>query len=298
MSEFMDNLLQKVCKSLYQGLYWCTENIFNNIQNVMDVEISNSRDVILQSPQQWNDDAFMFVRNIAQNAAIPIAGCIITFVFCWQVVSMVQESNQMHNIKPETMLLLMIKLIICLWVCSKSFEIVNGLFDLGKWVSEHIPFFSMGSSGILSFQDVLSKELDEYGFGVVMQMLVNLLSTLIALGLIYALSIAIYIRTNIWYLELLIYASAAPIPFSTFINKEWGQVGNNYLRKILSMAFEGFFMLIAFGLYNVLVSKVINNSHAPDQYLMSMVTTCGCGIGLLIILNKAGNISASVFNAH
>lgn len=298
MSEFIDNLLLKIWKSLYQGLYWCTEKLFNNIQNVMDTGISNSRDVILQSPQQWNSDAFSFVRSIAQNAAIPIAGCILTFVFCWQVVSMVQESNQFHNIKPETMLLLMIKLAICLLVCSKSFEIVNGLFDLGKWTSEHIPFFGMGSSGTLSFQDVLSKELDDYDFGVVMQMLVNLLSTLIALGLIYALSIAIYIRTNIWYLELLIYASAAPMPFATFMNKEWGQVGTNYLRKILSMAFEGFFMLIAFGLYNVLVSKVINNSHAPDQYLMSMVTTCGCGIGLLMILNKAGNISASIFNAH
>lgn len=298
MSEFIDNLLQKIFKSLYQGLYWCAEKLFNNIQNVMDTGIANSRDVIMQSPQQWNGDAVSFVRSIAQNAVIPIAGCIITFVFCWQIISMVQESNQMHNIKPETMMLLMMKLGICLFICSKSFEIVNGLFSLGKWASEHIPFFSLGSTGTFSFQDVLDKNLDDYDFGVVMQMLVNLLLTLIALGLIYALSIAIYIRTNIWYLELLIYASAAPIPFSTFINKEWGQVGTNYLRKILAMTFEGFFMLIAFGLYNVLVSKVINSSHAPDQYLMSMVTTCGCGIGLFMILNKAGNISASIFNAH
>lgn len=298
MSEFIDNLLLKVFKSLYQGLYWCTEKIFNNIQNVMDMGISNSRDVITQAPQQWNGDAFSFVRTIAHNAAIPIAGCIITFVFCWQVVSMVQESNQLHNIKPETMLLLMIKLILCLVVCSKSFEIVNGMFTLGKWASEKIPFFNLGNSSSLAFQDVLTENPDEYNFGIVMQMLVNLLLTFISLGLIYALSIAIYIRTNIWYLELLIYASAAPMPFSTFMNKEWGQVGTNYLRKILSMAFEGFFMLVAFGLYNAFVSKVMNNSHAPDQYLMSMVSTCGCGIGLFMILNKAGSISASVFNAH
>lgn len=297
-SEFIDNLLQKVWKSLYQGLYWCSEKLFNNMQSVMDTGISNSRDVITQNPQQWNSVAFAFIKGAAENAAIPIAGCIITFIFAWQVISMVQESNQMHNIKPEVMLILMLKLGICLLVCSKSFDIVNGLFDLGNWASRHIPAFGLGESGSISFQDVLSAELDEYSFTVVMQMLVNLFLTLIALGLIYALSVAIYIRVNMWYLELLVYASAAPIPFATFINKEWGQVGTNYLRKILAMAFEGFFMLVAFGLYNAFVYKVINNSHAPDQYLMSMITTCGCGIGLIMILNKAGNISSSIFNAH
>mgnify|MGYP006968282516 CR=1 FL=1 len=298
MSEFIDNLLQTINKSLYQGIYWCTEQLFNSIQNVMDIGISNSREVIMQSPQQWNSDAFSFIRNITQNAAIPIAGCILTFVFCWQVINMVQESNQMHNIKPETMLLLLIKLIICLLVCSKSFEIVNGLFNIGKWATEHVPFFGLESTGEMAFQNVLSAELDDYNFKVVMQMLVNLFLTFIALILIYVLSITVYIRANIWYLELLIYASAAPMPFATFMNKEWGQVGTNYLRKMLAMAFEGFFMLIAFGLYNVFVAKVISNNHAPDQYLMSMITTCGCGIGLVMILNKAGTISASIFNAH
>lgn len=297
-SEFIDNLLQKVWKSLYQGLYWCSEKLFNNMQSVLDTGISNSRNTLSQTPQQWNSVAFAFIKGAVENAAIPIAGCIITFIFAWQVITMVQESNQMHNIKPETMLILMLKLGICLLVCSKSFDIVNGLFDLGLWASKNIPDFGLGESGATSFQDVLSAELEEYSFTVVMQMLVNLFLTLIALGLIYALSVAIYIRVNMWYLELLVYASAAPIPFATFINKEWGQVGTNYLRKILAMAFEGFFMLVAFGLYSAFVTKVVNSSHAPDQYLMSMITTCGCGIGLIMMLNKAGNISSSIFNAH
>lgn len=297
-SEFIDNLMQKVWKSMYQGLYWCSERLFNNMQSVLDTGISNSRNTITQTPQQWNTVAFTFIKGVAENAAIPIAGCIITFIFAWQVITMVQESNQMHNIKPETMLILMLKLGICLLVCSKSFDIVNGLFDIGNWASKNIPFLGLGNSGTISFQDVLTAELEEYSFTVVMQMLVNLFLTLIALGLTYTLSVAIYIRANMWYLELLVYASAAPIPFATFINKEWGQVGTNYLRKMLAMAFEGFFMLVAFGLYNVFVSKVVNNSHAPDQYLMSMITTCGCGIGLIMMINKTGNISSSIFNAH
>ncbi|MCM1125002.1 MAG: CD0415/CD1112 family protein [Lachnospiraceae bacterium] len=297
-SEFIDNLLQKIWMNLYQGLYWCSEKLFNNMMNVMDTGIANSRETLTQTPRHWNTVAFAFIKGAAENAAIPIAGCIITFVFAWQVISMVQESNQMHNIKPETMLILMLKLGICLLVCSKSFDIVCGLFDLGNYAARHIPAFGLGASGSTSFQDVLASELDDYNFTVVMQMLVNLFLTLIALGLTYALSVAIFIRVNMWYLELLVYASAAPIPFATFMNKEWGQVGTNYLRKMLAMSFEGFFMLVAFGLYTAFVSKVVNSSNAPDQYLMSMITTCACGFGLIMILNKAGNISASIFNAH
>lgn len=256
----------------------------------------------LTVPQEWNETAFSFIKGVAENAAIPIAGCIITFIFCWQLISMVQESNQMHNIKPETIVLLMIKLTICLLVCAKSFEIICGLFDLGHWATEHIKFVEINNpdgNGIIDFNKILDSELSEYGFGDVMTMLVNLIMTVIAQVIVYVLNVVMIIKVSMWYLELLIYASAAPIPFSTFINKEWGQVGMNYLRKILAMSFEGFFMIVAFGIYEAMVINIIvSNGNAPDKYMMSIVTTCGCGFGLIMILNKTGSIASSIFNAH
>lgn len=298
-SEFADNLIQSIWKAMYHGLYWCTEKVFSKIQTVLDTGILNSRNILNQTPDEWNATAFGFIKGVAENAAIPIAGCIITFVFCWQLISMVQESNQMHNIKPETMLILLLKLGICLYICAKSFDIVCGLFDLGHWASDHIPLMDTGSSGEINFSTVMSgEELTEYQFGNVMEMLVNLIMTVIAELLIYVLNVAMFIRVSIWYLELLIYASAAPVPFATFTNKEWGQVGMNYLRKMLAMSFEGFFMIVAFGLYEALVINILGGSSGEDKYMMSIVTTCGCGFGLLMILNKAGSISASIFNAH
>lgn len=297
-SEFIDNLLQSIWKAMYDGLYFCTNKVFDKIQTVLDSGILRARNILDQTPDEWNATAFNFIKGAAESAAIPIAGCIITFVFCWQLISMVQESNQMHNIKPETMLLLLLKLGICLLVCAKSFDIVCGLFDLGHWATEHIPFMNTGSSGSIDFGDLVSEELTEYHFGAVMEMLVNLIFTVIAEVLVYVLNVVMIIRVSIWYLELLIYASAAPIPFATFTNKEWGQVGMNYLRKILAMSFEGFFMIIAFGLYEALVINILGGGGAGDKYMMSIVTTCGCGAGLILILNKTGNIAASIFNAH
>lgn len=298
-SEFIDNLLQSIWKAMYDGLYSCTEKVFSKIQTVLDSGILRARNILDQTPDEWNATAFNFIKGAAESAAIPIAGCIITFVFCWQLISMVQESNQMHNIKPETILLLLLKLGICLLVCAKSFDIVCGLFDLGHWATEHIPFMNTGGSGsIIEFSKLVPEELNKYGFGDVMEMLVNLIFTVIAEVLVYVLNVVMIIRVSIWYLELLIYASAAPIPFATFTNKEWGQVGMNYLRKILAMSFEGFFMIIAFGLYEALVINILGGGGAGDKYMMSIVTTCGCGAGLILILNKTGNIAASIFNAH
>ncbi len=300
-SEFIDNLLQSVWKSMYQGLYNVTGAVFNKIQDVLSDGILRSRNILNSTPQEWNETAFSFIKGVAENAAIPIAGCIITFIFCWQLISMMQESNQMHNIKPETIMLLLMKLVICLLVCANSFKIVCGLFDLGHWATEHITFVEINNpsgSGI-DFSSILDATLDEYNFGDVMTMLVNLIMTVIAEGIVYVLNVVMIIKVSMWYLELLIYASAAPIPFSTFINKEWGQVGMNYLRKILAMSFEGFFMIVAFGIYEAMVINIIvSNGNAPDKYMMSIVTTCGCGFGLIMILNKTGSIASSIFNAH
>ncbi len=297
MSEFLDGLLQKLLEEMYQGLWTWTSKMYDLMQGTLSSGITKSRNLVGQSPQSWNKVAYDFVKGVAEDAAIPIAACILTFVFCWQIISMVQEGNQMHNIKPETMVILMIKLGICILVCSKSFEIVNGLFDIADWGINHIPYSFSVEEGTVSLEDIAPREVERYDFGMVVEMLGNGLLTLIAILITYVLSIAIYIRVNIWYLELLIYASAAPIPLSTFMNKEWGQVGTNYLRKMLAMSFEGFFMIVAFSLYGALVGHATQLT-ASYSYLMAMATNIGCGVALVILLSKTGNISASIFNAH
>lgn len=296
-SEFIDNLMQKIWMSIYQGLWDGISNLFEWMGHVQTIYIARSRNLISQTPEQWNSDAFSFIQGVAQDAAIPIAGCIITFVFAWQIITMVQDSNQMHNIKPETMLILMLKLWICLYVCSKSFEIVNGLFEISAYAVDKIPFRSIDNTFTADLNSILPRDQEEYSFGKCAVMLSYWFLTLLAVLVTYGISIAIYIRVNIWYLELLIYASAAPMPFATFMNKEWGQIGTNYVRKIMAMSFEGFFMLVTFGLYNAMTAHILSNP-SGDSYLISIVSTIGCGIGLIMIISKAGTISSSIFNAH
>lgn len=83
--------------------------------------------------------AYSFIKITVSNAVIPIAACFLTFIFALQMINMVKESNQLHNVKPQNMILVLITLAICLTICARSFEIVNGLFEISKWATTHMP---------------------------------------------------------------------------------------------------------------------------------------------------------------
>ena len=64
-------------------------------------------------------------------------------------------------------------------------------------------------------------------------------------------------------IEIYLYTSIAPIPFATFINKEWGQVGNNYLKGLMALGFQGFFIMVIVGIYCVMVQDD-NSTKSPQ----------------------------------
>ncbi len=297
VSEFFENLMNNICKALYDGLYNVADSQFKGMFESLNNMISDSTAFITQNPQAWSSSAYGFIKSIAENVCIPIAGCIVTFVFCLELIHMVQDNNQMHAITPEKMIIVMLKLGCFLLIASKSFDIVMGIYDIGSWAAKQVNPLAAGGVGIDRLDQILKAPDDgKYDFGLVFNMLINLILIFVARVVVFALAVAIFVKTNLWYLELLIYTSVAPLPMSTFMNREWGQIGNNNVRKIIAVCFEGFFMLVAFGLYSALV---MNLQFADgDEFMLKLFMTIGCGFALFFTLCKAGNISASVFNAH
>lgn len=297
VSEFFENLMNSFCRAMYDGLYSVAESQFKGMFESLNDMISDSTAYITQSPQAWSSTAFSFIKGIAENACIPLAGCIITFVFCMELIHMVQDNNQMHAITPEKVIIMMLKLGCFLLIASKSFDIVMGVYDIGSWAAGQVNPLAAGGAGEIGLDEILLRpEDDKYTLGLVFTMLINMILICLARVVVFALAVAIFVQTNLWYLELLIYTSVAPLPMSTFMNREWGQIGNNYVRKITAVCFQGFFMLVAFGLYSALVTKL--QFAEGDDFMLKLFMTIGCGVALFFILCKSGNISASVFNAH
>lgn len=294
LNEFFRNFEQNLLKSLYDGLYDNCEKNFNKIFDTLNYRIVWAGEEIGQSAQEWNPGAFSIVQSLAENACIPIAACFITVIFCWEMVHLAQEHNQMQNITSENILMVLIKFAICLAACVHSLDIVFGVYYLGNWAVKKGAGITAGTFGHgLTLNSVIPANPGTYEFGMLVELLGVLIVLCISLMICNICAAIIYVRINMWFLEMMVYAVPASIPMATFFNKEWGQMGMNYTRKVIAVGFEGFFMLLMFALYG----GVINNISSSDfTELMTMM--CGCGVGLIILLFKAGNISSSIFNAH
>lgn len=302
IGEFFDNLLQKILGGLYSGLYGKAELVFNKLFSSLNEKVTWAADELsTQDPKTWNGDAFSLVQTVAEDGLIPIASCIVVFIFCWELVRMMQESNHMQNVRADSIMMVLLKLILCLLACSKSFAIVMGFFEIGSDATKSIinrpadgdgPAIGAFGEG-LKFEDVLQPVTENFQIGDVMNALIALLLLLIAWILTMAAGGFIYVRISVWFIELLMYASAAPVPFATFGNREWGQMGTNYIRKMLAISFEGFFMLMLFAIFGAVMGGI-----GGGDFYESVVMIIAAALALCTMLGRTSNISASIFNAH
>ncbi len=296
-SEFAGELLQWIEKTLYTGLYASTEESMQGLFDSLNGALSSASRQITKGPKLWNDSAYSTVQGIAENVCIPIAAVFITVVFCWELIHLVQESNNMNMVKPERLLIVLLKFGLCLFVCAYSFKLVMGICDLGMWAARHLRMETQSSLsiGMTPTMDDLGvrAELEEYTLNDVLKIAGYKLVLVLARFGIWICSLLVYIRIMLWFVEYLIYASVAPIPYSTWMSKEWSQVGMNYTRKMLALSFEGFFILLLYAIYG----GVLGGLQLGD-FTQSLVMVIGCGFGLAVMMFKVGNISASIFNAH
>lgn len=295
MPIWLHEVLQSVLGSIYSALYGASKQTFDVMFITLNEKVVWASSELTKNPQSWNGSAFSLAEYIAENALIPIAACMVSFIFCWELIHLMQEGNHMQNIRPDTILLVLLKLALCMLACAKSFTIIMGFFEIGADATKSV----IGKSTVetfgegLKFEDVLPPVTENYAFSDVLDALIAMLLLFIAWILTLAVGAIIYIRINMWFIELLMYTSAAPIPFATFGNKEWGQMGMNYARKMLALSFEGFFMLLAFAMFGAVMSGI-----GGGNFYESVVMIIAAGFSLCMVLFKAGNISASIFNAH
>lgn len=295
-SEFAGELLQWIGKTLYTGLYASTEESLQGLFDSLNGALSSASRQITKGPKLWNDSAYSTVQGIAENVCIPIAAVFITVVFCWELIHLVQESNSMHNIPPERLMIVLLKFALCLVVCAYSFKIVMSFCDLGIWASAKLGGHT--STSLWNFQLTLEDmgidpTPEKITFSAVMELAGYKVMLAIGTVGIWICGAIVYVRVMLWFIELLLYASPAPIPYSTWMNKEWSQMGMNYTRKMLALSFEGFFMLLLFAVYG----GVLEGLQTGD-FKQNLVMIIGCGFGLAVMMFKVGNISASIFNAH
>lgn len=297
MSEFGYQLGQWILKGIYSGIYKRLFALFSSIFNVLNDQVTSTAVDIQKSPTMFNPEAFSTVKSISTTAFLPVAGAMLAVVFCWEMVRIVQDSNAMQSLTPQKIVMPLIKLCVCIVVCAKAFDIINAFFDLGAYCTSKIT----GTGTMDAFGAKLSLEslgipetVETYTVSDIIQMFGYLGLLCICWLAIHIIAILIYLKVIIWFMEIYITSVAAPMPYSTWMNRDWSQVGMNYTRKMLGLVFQGPLMLVLYAIYGGVMSNIGNGG----DFVGNMGMIIGCSAGFAILLFKIGNIADSVFAAH
>ena len=109
-----------------------------------------------------------------------------------------------------------------------------------------------------------------------------------------ALTICIFVIVYGRMIEVYLVTSVAPIPMATMMNKDWGQMGQNYLRSLFALGFQAFLIIVCVGIYAVLVHSI-----AVDADVSAAIWTCiGYTVLLCFTLFKTGGLAKAIFHAQ
>lgn len=290
----MGGIIEKITefiKDMLKG--WILSNLDSMFTDVND-KVGTIAGEVGMTPSAWNAGIFGMVRTLSENVVIPIAGMVISFVLIYELISMVIDKNNMHDFDTGLFFRFLGKACIAVMLVSKTFDIVMAVFDVGSFVVAQATGSISGSTSIdveAALVSMLNSQIDTMEIGELIRLgLETMIISLCMKIMSVLITVVLYGRM----IEIYLYVSVAPIPAATATNREWGSIGTNYLKGLIALAFQGFFIMVCVAIYAVLVSGI---TVAAD--LHSALWSVGAYTVILCFsLFKTGSVSKSIFNAH
>ena len=289
----MDTIIDRITSAIKEMLMGFISSSLENMFLDVNERVGTIAAEVGQTPLGWNSSVFDLIRNLSQTVIVPIAGMVITFVLCYELITMVTQKNNFHEFETFNFFLWIFKAYIAIYLLTNTFNITMAVFDVGQHLVN-------SASGVISNNTAVDAAVTVTAIKT--QMLTMSIGELFQLSLetmLISLTMKILsvIITVILYgrmIEIYVYTSVAPIPFATMTNKEWGSIGNNYLKGLFALGLQGFFIMVCVGIYSVLVHSmsISTNLHG------AMFSIAAYTVVLAFSLFKTGSVAKSVMNAH
>ena len=245
------------------------------------------------TPQGWNSSIYNMVQSLSNSVIVPIAGIIITMVLCYELISMLTERNNLHDVDTWMFFKYFFKMWVAVFLVSNTWTITMAVFDVGQSVVNSAAGTISGSTtiDISSFTSTISTTMESMELG---ELFVLMLETFILSFCMKVMSVLIMVIMFGRMIEIYLYTSVAPIPFATMSNREWGQMGTNYFRGLFALAFQAFLMMVCVGIYAALVASI----ELTDNVHSALFGVAAYTIILCFSLLKTGSLSKQIFNTH
>lgn len=289
----MLNILGQIEQWIKDFLVSCITGNLTGLFDQVNQAVGDVANDVGKSPQDWNGGIFSMIQSLSDSVIVPIAGIIITFVLCYELISMLVEKNNMHDFDTFNIFKWIFKVFVATYLVTHTFDITMAIFDLSQHVVHQSAGVITGETSI-NFETALgalTSQLETMEIGELFGLLVE---TVLLKAAIPILSICIMLVLVGRMIEIYIFCSVGAIPFATMTNREWGQMGNNYLRGLVALGVQGFFIMVCVAIYSALVSNI----GSADNIHVAIWSCTGYTILLCFSLFKTGSISKGIFNAH
>ena len=272
------------------------DGIISNLSGTFDTvnaKVGEIAGEVGMTPSGWNGSIFNMIRSLSETVIVPIAGIILTFVMCYELIQLIVEKNNLHDFDTWIFWKWIFKTFCAVLIVTNTWNIVMAVFDMAQSVVNQSAGVIISDAGIDISGVVgdLETTLADWSIGA----LLGLWFQSIFVGLCaHILTIAIILVIYGRMIEIYLVTSIGPIPFATMVNREWGHTGQNYLRSLLALGFQAFLIMICVGIYAVLVQNI-----AVGDNITTAIWEClGYTVLLCYTLFKTGSLAKSLFGAH
>ena len=271
------------------------DGIMGNLEGLFDTVNTQVGEIAVQvgtTPEAWHAGVFSLIRQLSETVVLPVAGLILTFVATYELIQMILEKNNMHEFDVANIYKWVFKTACAILILSNTFNIVNAVFDVSQSVIAQSAGLIQGSTDITP--DMLAT-LETTLEGMELGPLLGLFMQSLIIGFtMKALGIVIFVIVYGRMLEIYMLTSLAPVPVATLANRELGGMGQNYLKSLFAVGFQGLLILVCVAIYAVLVQGIATGGD-PIGAIWGII---GYTVLLCFMLFKTGSIAKSIFGAH
>lgn len=271
------------------------DGIISNLTGMFDTLNTKVGEIAWEvgmTPAAWNSSIFNMIRNLSETVIVPIAGIILTFVMCYELIQLIIEKNNLHDFDTWIFFKWIFKTFVAVLILSNTFNIVMAVFDVSQQVIQQSSGLIQGSTAVTP--DVLNDMQTQLEAMELGPLLGIFLQSFFVQFTMTALNIVIFVIVYGRMIEIYLMTSLAPIPFATSANREAGHMGHNYFKSLFAIGFQGMLIMVCMAIYAVLVQSI-----ATSGDMMAAIWECvGYTVLLVFVLFKTGSLSKSIFGAH
>ncbi|MCD8126172.1 MAG: hypothetical protein LUD82_01450 [Clostridiales bacterium] len=288
----MNAILEQITQWLKELLVGAIMDNLTGLFDSVNTQVGSIASDVGTTPASFSPGVFSLIQNLSESVIMPIAGIILTFICCWELIQLLIEHNNLANFETWIFFKWIFKTFVAVTLITNCFNITMAVFDVAQSVINSSGSLISESTAVdAEMLETLEATLLEMDLGPLLGLFLQSFFIQFTMS---ALSVVIFVIVYGRMVEIYLMVSLAPIPFATFGNREQSQIGQNYLRSLIALGFQGFLILVCVGIYAVLIQSVA----ISDDIIASLWGIVGYTVLLVFTLFKTGSLAKSVMNAH